>query len=43
MSISGAAFGRIVGELLYLGFPDDFRHGDGYSKVVPGSYAVVGK
>lgn len=43
MYISGAAFGRLVGESMAAWFPDGI-HSDGtvYS-IVPGGYAVVGE
>lgn len=43
MYVSGAAFGRLVGESMAAWFPDGI-HSDGtvYS-IVPGGYAVVGE
>ncbi|XKL60131.1 hypothetical protein PGB90_001147 [Kerria lacca] len=38
----GAAFGRIVGELLHMYFPNGFKHGKYIYTVVPGGYATVG-
>ncbi|XP_026822321.1 chloride channel protein 2 isoform X1 [Rhopalosiphum maidis] len=39
---TGAAFGRIVGELMHLWFPYGVRHGKFITPIIPGGYAVVG-
>ncbi|XP_050544371.1 chloride channel protein 2 isoform X2 [Daktulosphaira vitifoliae] len=39
---TGAAFGRIVGELMHLWFPYGVRHGKFITTIIPGGYAVVG-
>lgn len=41
--LSGAAFGRLVGEAMATWFPNGIRDGDIVSPVVPGGYAVVGR
>ena len=42
-SLSGAAYGRLVGECMATWFPDGIRSGSGISSpVLPGGYAVVG-
>lgn len=38
----GAAFGRLMGELMHLWFPFGVRYGGHISPVIPGGYAVVG-
>ncbi|XP_057658260.1 chloride channel protein 2-like [Diorhabda carinulata] len=38
----GAAFGRIVGELMHMWFPTGMRYGGKTSKIIPGGYATVG-
>lgn len=40
----GAAYGRLIGELMHSAFPDGIKYGDYVhpSSIVPGSYAVVG-
>ena len=38
----GAAFGRLVGEIVAAIFPDEFCRGDQIYGIVPGRYAVVG-
>lgn len=40
----GAAYGRLLGELMHLTFPDGIKYGTYVhsSSIVPGSYAVVG-
>ncbi|KAF4533368.1 hypothetical protein B566_EDAN002766 [Ephemera danica] len=38
----GAAFGRAVGELMHMWFPDGVRYGGGLSPIIPGGYATVG-
>lgn len=40
----GAAYGRLLGELMHMTFPDGIKYGDYVhtSSIVPGSYAVVG-
>ncbi|VVC29034.1 Hypothetical protein CINCED_3A021062 [Cinara cedri] len=39
---TGAAFGRIVGELMHYWFPLGVRHGKFITPIIPGGYAVVG-
>ncbi|XP_066251883.1 chloride channel protein 2-like [Euwallacea similis] len=39
---SGAALGRIAGELLALWFPDGVRYGGKVTRIMPGAYATVG-
>ncbi|XP_050434534.1 chloride channel protein 2 isoform X2 [Adelges cooleyi] len=39
---TGAAFGRIIGELMHLWFPKGVRHGKFITPIIPGGYAVVG-
>lgn len=39
---TGAAVGRIVGELMHLWFPYGVRHGKFITPIIPGGYAVVG-
>ena len=43
MSISGAAFGRLVGESMAAWFPDGIHTDGTIYPIVPGGYAVVGK
>lgn len=40
----GAAYGRLIGELMHSAFPEGIKYGDYVhpSSIVPGSYAVVG-
>ncbi|XP_054267623.1 chloride channel protein 2-like isoform X2 [Macrosteles quadrilineatus] len=38
----GAAFGRVVGELIHLSFPQGVRHGKFSTPIIPGGYATVG-
>ncbi|XP_046673278.1 chloride channel protein 2 isoform X1 [Homalodisca vitripennis] len=38
----GAAFGRVVGELIHLSFPKGVRHGKLNTPIIPGGYATVG-
>nr|CAH7729648.1 unnamed protein product [Callosobruchus chinensis] len=38
----GAAFGRIVGELMHMWFPTGMRYGGTVAKIIPGGYATVG-
>uniref|UniRef100_A0A1B6CT29 Chloride channel protein n=1 Tax=Clastoptera arizonana TaxID=38151 RepID=A0A1B6CT29_9HEMI len=38
----GAAFGRLVGELLHLSFPQGVRYGKINTPIIPGGYATVG-
>ncbi|CAG9861446.1 unnamed protein product [Phyllotreta striolata] len=38
----GAAFGRIIGELMHLWFPQGMRYGGKVAKIIPGGYATVG-
>ncbi|CAG9861445.1 unnamed protein product [Phyllotreta striolata] len=38
----GAAFGRIVGELMHMWFPTGMRYGGKIAEIVPGGYATVG-
>lgn len=38
----GAAFGRIVGELMHLWYPTGLRYGGQTAQVVPGGYSTVG-
>uniref|UniRef100_A0A915KZY3 Chloride channel protein n=1 Tax=Romanomermis culicivorax TaxID=13658 RepID=A0A915KZY3_ROMCU len=40
--VTGAAFGRIVGETMALFFPDGVRTDGIITKIVPGAYAIVG-
>lgn len=41
--ISGAAFGRLVGESMAAWFPDGIHTDGTIYPIVPGGYAVVGK
>ncbi|KAF7286626.1 chloride channel protein 2 isoform X2 [Rhynchophorus ferrugineus] len=38
----GAGFGRIVGELMHIWFPQGMRYGGNISQIIPGGYATVG-
>ncbi|CAG9814810.1 unnamed protein product [Phaedon cochleariae] len=38
----GAAFGRVVGELMHMWFPTGMRYGNEIAEIVPGGYATVG-
>lgn len=38
----GAAFGRIVGELMHMWFPTGMRYGGKLAEIIPGGYATVG-
>ncbi|CAH1972148.1 unnamed protein product [Acanthoscelides obtectus] len=38
----GAAFGRIVGELMHMWFPTGMRYGGTVAQIIPGGYATVG-
>lgn len=38
----GAAFGRLVGEMVHMWFPMGVRYGGILSPIIPGGYAVVG-
>ncbi|XP_018904088.2 chloride channel protein 2 isoform X2 [Bemisia tabaci] len=38
----GAAFGRIVGEMIHIWFPYGVRHGNFIAPIIPGGYATVG-
>lgn len=38
----GAAFGRVIGELIHLAFPNGVRHGKFNAPIIPGGYATVG-
>ncbi|KAL3271018.1 hypothetical protein HHI36_021518 [Cryptolaemus montrouzieri] len=38
----GAAFGRIVGELMHMWFPTGMRYGGKVAEIIPGGYATVG-
>ncbi|XP_026467540.1 chloride channel protein 2-like isoform X2 [Ctenocephalides felis] len=38
----GAAFGRMVGELMHLWFPTGIRYGGQQALIIPGGYATVG-
>ncbi|XP_065217998.1 chloride channel protein 2 isoform X2 [Planococcus citri] len=38
----GAAFGRIIGELIHMQFPNGIRHGKYIFPIIPGGYATVG-
>lgn len=38
----GAAFGRLVGEVMAMWFPEGVRYGHTLSRIIPGGYAVVG-
>lgn len=40
---SGAAFGRLVGEIMAAVFPDGIHADGSVYPIVPGGYAVVGK
>lgn len=40
--LTGAAFGRLVGESMAAWYPDGFYEGDTVYRIVPGGYAVVG-
>lgn len=40
--ISGAAFGRMIGEAMALLFPYGVRTDGQITKIVPGAYAIVG-
>jgi len=40
--ITGAAFGRLIGESMAAWFPNGVKSGDIIHKIVPGGYAVVG-
>lgn len=40
---SGAAFGRLVGEIMAAMFPDGIHADGSVYHIVPGGYAVVGK
>lgn len=41
--ISGAAFGRLVGESMAAWFPDGIHSDGAVYSIVPGGYAVVGE
>ncbi|KAI5713177.1 hypothetical protein M8J75_014240 [Diaphorina citri] len=38
----GAAFGRMIGEIIFLRFPDGITHGKFIAPIIPGGYATVG-
>ncbi|XP_030756628.1 chloride channel protein 2 isoform X2 [Sitophilus oryzae] len=38
----GAGFGRIMGELMHIWFPQGMRYGGNISQIIPGGYATVG-
>ncbi|XP_060533656.1 chloride channel protein 2 isoform X2 [Cylas formicarius] len=38
----GAGFGRIVGELMHMWFPNGMRYGGNIAQIIPGGYATVG-
>uniref|UniRef100_A0A8D8PYH0 Chloride channel protein 2 n=1 Tax=Cacopsylla melanoneura TaxID=428564 RepID=A0A8D8PYH0_9HEMI len=38
----GAAFGRLVGEIIFLRFPNGITHGKFIAPIIPGGYATVG-
>ncbi|XP_075233204.1 chloride channel protein 2 isoform X2 [Lycorma delicatula] len=38
----GAAFGRVIGELVHLAYPNGIRHGRTNTPIIPGGYAAVG-
>lgn len=40
---SGAAFGRLVGEIMAAAFPDGIHADGSVYPIVPGGYAVVGE
>ncbi|CDW55970.1 chloride channel protein 1 [Trichuris trichiura] len=40
--VIGAAFGRLVGEIMAALFPQGLRSGDEISPIIPGAYAVIG-
>uniref|UniRef100_A0A5S6QFY8 Chloride channel protein n=1 Tax=Trichuris muris TaxID=70415 RepID=A0A5S6QFY8_TRIMR len=40
--VIGAAFGRLVGEVMAALFPQGLRSGDEISPIIPGAYAVIG-
>ena len=43
LQITGAAFGRLIGEAMAAWFPLGIRSSDGlFSPIVPGGYAVIG-
>lgn len=39
----GAAFGRLVGEIMAMLFPDGILFDDIIYKILPGGYAVIGE
>lgn len=39
----GAAFGRLVGEIMAMLFPDGILFDNIIYKILPGGYAVIGK
>lgn len=41
--LTGAAFGRLIGEAMYVWFPQGINNGHSLYAVVPGGYAVVGE
>lgn len=41
--VSGAAFGRLVGEIMAAAFPDGIHADGSVYPIVPGGYAVVGE
>lgn len=43
MCVSGAGFGRLVGEGLATLFPDGFNIDGHLYNIVPGAYAVIGE
>ncbi len=43
MCVSGAGFGRLVGEGLATLFPDGFNIDGHIYNIVPGAYAVIGE
>lgn len=43
MYVSGAAFGRLVGESMAAWFPDGIHSDGAVYSIVPGGYAVVGE
>lgn len=40
--VLGAAFGRLVGEIMAMLFPDGILFDDIIYKILPGGYAVIG-
>lgn len=43
MWLTGAAFGRLVGEIMAATFPDGIHADGSVYPIVPGGYAVVGE